>query len=228
MLNHVRRKRYDDIKIVRQIPNLAPNLPCQQMRWLCRQPDGFVVWDTETTGLDDDSKIVSIGIVDETGKVLLNTLINPGVPIPADATAIHGVTDDMVADAPTFAEVYPAIRQALQGRRWCIYNKAYDIPRLEYEVERHFLPTIQPKLNTVMSNYGFYQIDYRDTHCIMEAFAEFYGDFNDYFQSYTWKSLSVATSKLNIKAPNAHNALADALATLEVIKAMALNEDNQN
>ena len=70
--------------------------------WIARE---FVVFDFETTGLYKP-RPVSLCIIDHAGAVLLETLINPDIPIPSDATAIHGVTDAMVAAAPTFAEIY--------------------------------------------------------------------------------------------------------------------------
>ena len=48
------------------------------------------ILDTETTGLYDDAEIVEISIIDENGGVLLDTLVKPLKPIPAEATAIHG------------------------------------------------------------------------------------------------------------------------------------------
>jgi exonuclease I len=59
----------------------------------------------------------------------------------------------------------------------------------------------------------------------MESFAEHYGQWHDYFQSYTWQRLSTATKYYRFKVSNAHNALADAISTLEVIRHMAFDED---
>ncbi len=73
-----------------------------------------VVIDTETTGLDVmQVRIVQIsGVRFSNGRVLtdqtFDSLVNPGVPIPPASTAIHGITDAMVADAPPFAAVKPA------------------------------------------------------------------------------------------------------------------------
>ena len=53
--------------------------------------------DTETTGLATPDQIIEIAIVDQTGKGLLNTLVNPGrVPINGHAQAAHGITATML------------------------------------------------------------------------------------------------------------------------------------
>lgn len=197
--------------------------PCQWARWMLRHE--FVVWDTETTGLEDDSAIVSIGIVDHTGNVLLDTLINPRVEIPEDATAIHGVTDDMVANAPTFEQVYPQIRAALLGKRWVIYNVHYDTARLSYECWRYGL-LYPPPLREWHKGYGY--IDLTAMYCAMKEYAVYYGDYSEYWGNYKWQKLVNAAREMGIETENAHHALEDALTTLELIKQMALREDRDD
>lgn len=68
----------------------------------------WAVLDVEMTGLETHDKIVEIAIVMmREGRVeeAWSSLVNPGMPIPAEATAIHGITDEMVANAPTLAEL---------------------------------------------------------------------------------------------------------------------------
>ena len=73
-----------------------------------------VVIDTETTGLDViQARIIEIsGVRFANGRVLadqtFDALVNPGVPIPPASMAVHGITDEMLADAPGFADVKPA------------------------------------------------------------------------------------------------------------------------
>ncbi|MEG3909649.1 3'-5' exonuclease [Microcoleus sp. w2-18bC1] len=85
----------------------------------------WVILDTETTGLVR-AEIVEIAIIDRLGEMLLNTFIKPSIPIPAEVTEIHGISGAMVADAPTFPEVYPT-DAALKDKRVLIYNSAFDI-----------------------------------------------------------------------------------------------------
>lgn len=73
-----------------------------------------IVLDTETTGLDNEARIVEIAIIDfDTHEVFLHTKINPQVPIPEEVSAIHGITDEMVKDAPVFATIADKILQLI-------------------------------------------------------------------------------------------------------------------
>lgn len=92
------------------------------------------VLDTETTGLGAEARIVEVAVLDGAGRVLLESLLDPGEPIPPEATAIHGITDAMVAGRPAFAEILPALTAALAGRRVLIYNARFDTQRLAHEV----------------------------------------------------------------------------------------------
>jgi DNA polymerase III epsilon subunit-like protein len=84
------RDRWDD---------LGPTIEWAQK--ILANPDAYAILDTETTGLEYNSRIVEIAVTTADGEVLLDTLVNPGEPIPADATAIHKITDEMVANAPS-------------------------------------------------------------------------------------------------------------------------------
>lgn len=72
-------------------------------------PERYIVFDTETTGVESDKRACDIGMI-EIDPVTLQelarceSLINPGIPIPAEAMAIHGITDEMVKDAPSIEE----------------------------------------------------------------------------------------------------------------------------
>lgn len=201
-----------------------PMKPCEWARWMLRHD--FVVWDTETTGLGDDAKIVNIAVVAASGEVLYSSLIDPKVRIPKDATAIHGIDNAAVRNAPTFEEAYPDIRRALINQRWAVYNLDYDVPRLRYECARWGLLFPTPRR---MLTQGILRTQrtfvYTDTWCAMNMFSRHYGEWSSYHGSYKWKSLWVAAAEMNLKTTPTHGALQDALTTLELIKAMALSED---
>ena len=170
------------------------------VRWAREElaKDDWVILDTETTGLDR-AEIVEIAIVNYLGETLLNTLIKPTISIPADAAAIHGITDEMVAKAPTFPEIYPQIVAALEGKRAFIYNAAFDIKILNYCRNLHKLASFN-----LSKRY----------ECIMEWHAQWVGDWSEYHESYKWHPLC-----------GGHRALDDCLAVLERMKKMAADDD---
>ena len=92
--------------------------------WASRE---YAVLDTETTGLGELARIVEISCIDRAGNVLVDSLVNPGGPIPAEATAIHGISDADVAGAPTFPALWPRVLEAVRGAEVIlVYNAAYD------------------------------------------------------------------------------------------------------
>ncbi len=86
--------------------------------------------DVETTGRDASvDRIVEIGIVvGRHGDVVAryNWLINPGMPIPAEVSAVHHITDEMVADKPRFEAIASEVAQALRGCVPAAYNAQFD------------------------------------------------------------------------------------------------------
>lgn len=90
------------------------------------------VIDTETTGVQPGrDRTVQVGIVRFEGGAAVgsfSSLINPGVPIPASATAIHGITDEMVGGAPTLAEYFahPSTLKLLEDAQPAAFNSPFD------------------------------------------------------------------------------------------------------
>ncbi len=99
-----------------------------------------VALDTETTGRDPEKdRIIEFGcVVWRAGKVERrhNWLINPGFPIPAEAQAVHGISDEQVADCPSFAELADEILEALEGAVPLAYNAEFDRNFLLAELRR--------------------------------------------------------------------------------------------
>ncbi|MBL3664558.1 3'-5' exonuclease [Streptomyces sp. M2CJ-2] len=141
-----------------------------------------VVLDTETTGLHDGARIVEIAVLGVDGSVLLDSLVNPGDPIPADATRIHGITNDTVKDAPSFSSLLVPLTEALHGRKVVIYNRDFDKRRLAIELHHHYSAR---HVNLEKPRHGRRRIHpaaraWLAAHtwedCAMEAYAEWYGD----------------------------------------------------
>lgn len=101
----------------------------------------ILVLDTETTGLDvTGDRIVSIGAVRLHGTRIYRSrsfdrLVNPGRPIPPRSTAVHGITDAMVADAEGFPAVYAALSELLEGTVMVGHNIPFDLAMLRRECE---------------------------------------------------------------------------------------------
>lgn len=115
---------------------IAPPLPAETGRD-CRETPlaaaSFVVFDTETTGLDPtQDRLVQIGALRVLGGAVvpgeaLDTLINPEMPIPASATAIHHITDAMVADAPDMTTGARLLRNLSGGSILVAHNAPFDM-----------------------------------------------------------------------------------------------------
>lgn len=102
----------------------------------------LVFFDLETTGTDiANDRIVEISLVKLFPNVSeeVNTFrINPGIPIPPEVSAIHGITDADVADKPSFAELSPTLLQILSNSDLCGYNLLrFDFPILRMEFARN-------------------------------------------------------------------------------------------
>lgn len=92
----------------------------------------FIVFiDVETTGVNlYADAIVQLSAIKFFGTIelgRLNTFINPGRPIPLEATAIHKITDDMVKDAPTIADVKTAFLEFIEDSVLVGYNVTFDL-----------------------------------------------------------------------------------------------------
>ena len=101
----------------------------------------IVFLDIESTGVDTESdRIIEItlAVFDSLGAEEPEThRINPGIPIPAEATEVHGITDAGVADAPKFAELADELLEDLSGVDYGGFNiVGFDLPILEAEFKR--------------------------------------------------------------------------------------------
>lgn len=105
----------------------------------------FVVIDFETTGLDAETdRILEIGLAAFTDGGHLtskNWLVNPTIPVPAESSAVHGITDEMLAGQPRFEEVWSEVREMLEGRIPVAYNHGFDSRFLWAELRRASKPT---------------------------------------------------------------------------------------
>lgn len=110
----------------------------------------LVGFDLETTGTDPaEARIVTAALVDTIGGKVersLDWLIDPGVPIPSEASAIHGVTDERArregrSAAEAVAEIATALGERLaEGRPVVLFNAPFDLTLLDVELRRYGQP----------------------------------------------------------------------------------------
>ncbi|MDR0560285.1 MAG: 3'-5' exonuclease [Prevotellaceae bacterium] len=159
----------------------------------------IVVFDIEATGLNISfDRIVEISIIKifPGGKEETRTRrINPEIPIPVEASAIHGITDDDVKDCPTFKQIAKSLAEFIKDSDLAGYNLfKFDIPLLVEEFLRAEI-----------------SIDFRRKKII---------DVQNIFHKMEQRTLAAAYRFYCNKAlENAHSAYADAKATYEILQA---------
>ena len=117
----------------------------------------FVVLDTETTGLYAyaGDQVVAIAVLELEGLVPTgrhwSSLVNPGRPIPAEATAIHGITDEQVAGAPALDTVLPVVDAFLADAPLVGHHTAFDLRFINRARRRAGRPPLRnPVLDTML------------------------------------------------------------------------------
>jgi len=159
----------------------------------------LVFIDLETTGINVASdrivEISSLKISPNGNEQWMTTLVNPGIPIPPKVTAIHGISDSDVAEAPTFKEIAKNLTSFLEGCDLAGFNAMkFDIPVLAEEFLR------------VNVDFNFTKRKYIDVQVI--------------FHKKEQRTLEAAIRFYCKKElENAHSAKADTEATYEVLKA---------
>lgn len=156
-------------------------------------------FDLETTGINiANDRIVEIAIVKrlpEGRAEEQHWLVNPECPIPAEATAVHGITNEQVADAPSFKDLAPTIRDFIKDCDLAGYNSdRFDIPLLAEEFLRADMDIDFKNIKTVDVQTIFHKMEQRTLSAA--------------YKFYCQKELD-----------NAHSALADTQATHEVLMA---------
>lgn len=153
--------------------------------------------DLETTGVSiTQDRIVEISIIKihPDGRQEIKTRrINPLIPIPAEATAVHGISNEDVANEPTFKELANGIKQFLENSDLCGFNSnKFDFPILTEEFLRAGM-----------------EVNFRNRHLV---------DVQQIYFKKEPRNLSAAYKYYCGKEmENAHSAEADALATLEIL-----------
>ncbi len=181
------------------------------MKLKLTRPIAFI--DLETTGINiTTDRIVELAIVKispDGSKLVKRKLVNPLMPIPESSSAIHGITDEMVKDAPSFKQISNEVKQFIEGADLGGYNSnRFDIPMLleeflragiEYSVDGKRLVDVQKifhmmEQRTLSAAYKFYcsktlegahgaEADATATWEVLEAQLERYPQIGDSVES---------------------------------------------
>ncbi|MGU3463579.1 exonuclease domain-containing protein [Methylobacterium sp. C33D] len=172
---------------------------------LAEPGERFVVIDFETTGLSPNNgdRVIEVRAVEIVkGRIgrHFRSLANPGFPVSGRITAITGITNGMLADAPTLAEIMREVSAFVEGATLVAHNAGFDRRFLQAEMER---------LNLWSD---------REVLCTMRLGKRAYPGFGSY-------KLAILASQAGVQLPDAkHWALADAMATVELFLVMRERE----
>lgn len=114
-----------------------------------------VAVDTETTGLSSAEghelvEVATIAIDDAALGEGWSSLVRPGRPIPPDASAVHGITDAIVADAPPTEGIAAELRRRCGERTLVFHNVAFDLPFLRAMLRQAGVPALRnPIIDTL-------------------------------------------------------------------------------
>ncbi|MFF2162860.1 3'-5' exonuclease [Streptomyces sp. NPDC058175] len=181
----------------------------------CWYEGPLAAFDTETTGVDVESdRIVSAAIVvqdaaDSRPRVS-RWLVNPGVPVPAGATEVHGLTDEHLQrngrwPAPVMEEIARLLgEQAAAGRPLVVMNAPFDLTLLDRELRRHRASA----LGRYMESSSLCVLDPR----VLDKHLDRYRKGR--------RTLTDLCAHYEVELEGAHDAAADAQASLDVVRAV--------
>ena len=156
----------------------------------------FVVVDIETTGgRPDGNGITEIGIAHVEHRRIVHkwsSFVNPHKSIPYNIQMLTGISDDMVADAPTFAELIPELLSQLKGDVFVAHSVNFDYSFIDAAFRANGVSWRMPKLCTV-----------KYSKAVFPEFGRY--------------SLSHLSRTLQVENDNPHRALSDAICAAEVL-----------
>ncbi len=181
----------------------------------CWYEGPLAAFDTETTGVDvETDRIVSAAVVVQdapgTRPRVTRWLVNPGVPVPAGATEVHGLTEEHLRHngrwpAPVMYEIAEALaEQALAGRPLVVMNAPFDLTLLDRELRRHRASPLDRWFETS----PLLVLDPR----VLDKHLDRYRKGR--------RTLTDLCAQYGVTLEGAHDAGADALAALDVVRAV--------
>lgn len=181
----------------------------------CWYEGPLAAFDTETTGVDvERDRMVSAALVVQDGPAarprVTRWLVNPGIPVPEGATAVHGLTDEHLRlngrwPAPVMEEVARALaEQCAAGRPLVVMNAPFDLTLLDRELRRHRASSLARYLDGAPL-------------CVLDPRV-----LDKHLDRYRKgrRTLTDLCAHYEVVLEGAHDAAADALAALEVVRAV--------
>ncbi|MCC3773052.1 exonuclease domain-containing protein [Streptomyces sp. UNOC14_S4] len=182
---------------------------------MCWFEGPLAAFDTETTGVDvERDRIVSAAVVVQTSEgaqpLVTRWLVNPGIPVPPEATAVHGLTDPHLQQngrwpAPVMEEVARALAgQAAHGIPLVVMNAPFDLTLLDRELRRHRASSLAEYLGPAPL-------------CVLDPWV-----LDKHLDRYRKgrRTLTDLCAQYGVELAGAHEAAADALASLGVVRAV--------
>lgn len=183
-----------------QLKEVSSQLDLEEKNILLRFfPQGIIALDLETTGLspltDRIIEFAAIKIIPEDQSIgvwSLTTFLNPEIPIPPRTTLIHGITDEMVLNAPTISSIKSDMLQFFSNLPIVAHNAKFDLGFIVNHFLKHQIP-LPPQ----------------DIYCSCKLSRHTHSEFKNH-------KLSTLASNLNIPLLRHHRAYDDALASLKI------------
>jgi DNA polymerase III subunit epsilon len=167
----------------------------------------WITLDTETTGRELEDQVIEVAICDPLLPELptRSWLIRPTIPIQEEATQLHGIRLEDLAECPTYAECWPEIEGAINNRKNVMYNADFDFHRLFKSARAHNMKG--PRIWTGL--------------CAMHWYAIYHGEPLGY-DSYRYQSLENACQQMQIPIEGPlHRAATDACLTAKLLLKLA-------
>lgn len=194
----LRSKQLSKVRLLREA---GFSVEVLRVRWQADPNQSYVIVDVETTGGSAQwHRVTEIGAVKVQGGQVVDefqTLLNPGRPIPKNIIQLTGITNEMVADAPKFADVATKFLEFSEGSIFVAHNVRFDYGFIQREFQRLEIPFVRPLMCTVAGMRKTYPG----------------------LASYSLKNLS---EHFQISLTQHHRALADARAAAELLHLMNL------
>lgn len=146
--------------------------------------------ETATTGLNPYDEICAICVLDANERVIYETLVKPSVPISRGATAYHDITNEMVANAPTYDKIHKRLKKIFGKSILIFYNAEFDTQciaqtaSIAFDAEHHLTFRDCFPRNKVF--------------CLMQGYAHLWGDYTYSDYDPVWQPLTRACKQQSI------------------------------